>query len=379
MDKTPHPARAFEDGCPDRGRRTITLPPALPSIPDDIDLNTRDYDGFRLTMLEDLASRFPDRRRWTPGDIEVVLVEVLAAALDELSHDLDRLQREAYLETARNPASVRRLLAFIGYDAGARQGASKAELDRDWLFHPQHMEAARVAGPRQIHTNRRMVTRDDHAARLNDHPLILAATATTRWTGSWTAVDIAVVPVQGRKLDTPIASLIDAEAIKNEITAFHARENLARPFFSDETTIRVALRWMVEAERMIGRQAVLHDARDVPIFMALSARIDQTYFESEVRRAIEEVLGTKPGGFFAPGNLALGEDLRLSEIFQVVGSIDGVKSVCVNRFKRLGKQFPDRSDSGAIILDGVEVAVCKNSGDPNGGLWTLNIHGGNPG
>ena len=117
MAETPTSSLAFKDGCPDCGQRSITLPPKLPSIPDDIDLETRDYDGFRLTMLEDLAARFPDRRRWTPGEIEVVIVEVLAAALDELSHDIDRLQREAYLETARTPASVRRLLSFIGYDA----------------------------------------------------------------------------------------------------------------------------------------------------------------------------------------------------------------------------------------------------------------------
>ena len=77
----------------------------------------RDYDGFRLFMLEELAARFPERTRWTPADMEVVLVEQLAALLDQLSDMLDRIAGEGYLETARRPDSVRRLLGLIGYDA----------------------------------------------------------------------------------------------------------------------------------------------------------------------------------------------------------------------------------------------------------------------
>jgi hypothetical protein len=92
----------------------VTLPGPLPGVGDDLDWKARDYDRIRIFMMEELAARFPERTRWTPADIEVVIVEVLAAALDQLSDMTDRVASEAYLETARRPESVRRLLKFIG-------------------------------------------------------------------------------------------------------------------------------------------------------------------------------------------------------------------------------------------------------------------------
>ena len=96
------------------------LPLPLPGVADDFDWRARDYDSFRLFMMQELAYRFPERRRWTPADMEVVIVELLAAALDRASHALDAVQAERYLETARRPQSVRRLLKLIGYDAVER-------------------------------------------------------------------------------------------------------------------------------------------------------------------------------------------------------------------------------------------------------------------
>ena len=58
----------YAGGCPDCGRRHVELPPVLPTIGDDFDWDLRDYDGFRLFMLEALAARFPERHRWTPAD-----------------------------------------------------------------------------------------------------------------------------------------------------------------------------------------------------------------------------------------------------------------------------------------------------------------------
>ena len=65
----------FRGTCPDCGVREVRLPAALPGVGDDFDWLVRDYDGFRLFMLEELAARFPERRRWTPADLEVVLVD----------------------------------------------------------------------------------------------------------------------------------------------------------------------------------------------------------------------------------------------------------------------------------------------------------------
>lgn len=117
MAKTPIPSLHFVDACSDCGYRQVTLPEPLPLLGDDFDWLVRDYDGFRLSMLEEMAARFPERRRWTPADMEVVLIESLSVVLDQLSDMLDRVQSEAFLATARRPESVRRLLNMIGFDS----------------------------------------------------------------------------------------------------------------------------------------------------------------------------------------------------------------------------------------------------------------------
>lgn len=50
----------FDGLCPDCGRRQADLPDALPELGDDFDWDQRDYDGFRLVMLQGLAARFPN-------------------------------------------------------------------------------------------------------------------------------------------------------------------------------------------------------------------------------------------------------------------------------------------------------------------------------
>ena len=130
MADTPVSELVFKGNCPDCGAREVHLPAALPKPGDDFDWRVRDYDGFRMFMLEELAARFPERNRWTPADLEVVLVEVLATVLDQLSDMLDRVANEAFLETARRPETVRNLLSFIGYDA-VLAAKSKDHIDDD--------------------------------------------------------------------------------------------------------------------------------------------------------------------------------------------------------------------------------------------------------
>ena len=42
--------------CPDCGVREVHLPAPLPKVGDDFDWLVRDYDGFRMFMLEELAA-----------------------------------------------------------------------------------------------------------------------------------------------------------------------------------------------------------------------------------------------------------------------------------------------------------------------------------
>lgn len=391
MAANPKTRLSFEGRCPDCAERRIDLPPPLPVVGDDFDWMVRDFDSFRRFMLEELAARFPERTRWTPADTEVVLLEVFAAVLDQLSDMADRVAAEAFLETARRPESVRRLLGLIGYDAataagllddpsGMENGETREEkLERLWRQNPVLMDTARRQGPRAIHTQRRLVTVEDYANRLKEHPLVLRAHAWSEWSGSWTTIRVTVILWND--------SLLDQEGLEypveltKTVDNFHLKQGLWLPIWVPESpTIRTALRPCLDAYRMLGQEVVLQDVVPVGIKMSLSIRVADNYFQSEVQHAVQEVLGTGPGGFFEPGRLGFGEDLFASDIFQVVMSLDGVENVCLNRFKRFGDHYPDQANTGQIVLEELEIAVCNNDPtNPERGFYNLSLHGGRRG
>ena len=355
---------------------------------DDFDWLLRDYDGFRMFMLEELAARFPERRRWTPADMEVVLVEVLATVLDQLSDMADRVAAEAYLETARQVGSVYKLLKLIGYDAAEQAGyqdpdpgdpgpSAEAQLMSDWNEHPEHMEAARVAGPLAIHNQRRMVTVKDYANRLEDHPLVERAYAEEDWDGSWTIVKVTLTCWDGMQLDDPCP-----EKLAVRVADFHKTHGLYFPDIDSwsSPSFRTILRTYLDRYRMIGQEVWLQDANYVGIVMSISITLKQDYFQSEVRRVTEQALGRGPGGFFEPGRLRFGEDVYASDIHQTLMQLDGVENVCLNRFKRFGPQYADQAASGLISMRGKEIATCDNkSGEPQRGYFDLKLIGGRKG
>lgn len=399
MASDPVPELLFDGHCPDCGRRQVDLPDILPAVGDDFDWDQRDYDGFRLFMLQELAARFPERRRWTPADVEVALVEVLAFALDQLSDSLDRAAAETYLETARRPESLRRLLKLVGYDVLALARNLKQppfnvtppdvdpaknikRFDNWWLDHPEKMDQARLDGPRAIHDQHRIVTLDDFETRLEEHPLVLRAHAWERWDGAWSVVHVAVIPWQRLGLDQ---DGVYSDAIWAATEAFHGGHGFAGaplylPERSDQPSVRAVLYPYLEAYRMVGQEVVLEEAIEVGIQMVLSIQVDADYFQSEIRHAVEQSMGTGPGGFFAPGRLRFGEDLWASDIYQDLMALNGVDNVCLNRFKRLGDRFPDQAASGRIVLEGLEVAICDNDpARPERGFFTLMLRGGRKG
>jgi hypothetical protein len=389
----------FDGACPDCGRRLIDLPDILPAVGDDFDWDQRDYDGFRLFMLQELVARFPERRRWTPADVEVALVEILAYGLDQLSDALDRAAAESFLETARRPESLRRLLLLIGYDVAAMAKrlrtppfaelsdlealapltpADAERFDRWWLDRPEQMDQARLAGPRAIHDQHRMVTLEDFERQLEQHPLVLRAHAWERWDGSWSTVHVAVIPWQ--RLDLDADSTVYSDEVWDQTRAFHAERDLALPARNDLPNVRSVLYPYIEAYRMVGQEVVLDEAVEVGITLTLSIQVNGQYFQSEVRHAVERALGTGPGGFFAPGRLRFGEDLWASDLYQLLMGLSGIDNICINRFKRLGDRFQDETASGRIVLEGLEVAICDNdSARPERGYYRLLLHGGRKG
>jgi len=370
-----------KNGCPDCGKRHIDLPDALPVVGDDFNWTVRDYDDFRIMMLEELAARFPERKRWTPGDIEVVIVEALSAVLDQLSDMLDRVASEAYLETARQPETVYRLLSLIGYDAIAqtfnnahdKTSPSKKELEKEltalWLREPAKMEMARRAGPRAIHTQKRMVTLSDLDSLFAKHPLVYRAHAWRDWGGSWPVVRVALSLWDDNPLDNSESYISD-----------YPPERKIDWQRTPNPSIRTILRILRDQYRMVGQEVILEGAVLVGIVMSISISVKKHYFQSEVRQAVDYALGRGPEGFFRPGRLNFGEDLYASDLYEALMKLEGVENVCLNRFKRIGQHYPDQSAKGFIVLQGIEVAVCDNKpAFPERGYYYLRLHGGRRG
>lgn len=394
MAETPIPELKFVKGCNDCAIREVRLPSPLPDVGDDFDWNVRDYDSFRLYMLEELMSRFPERKRWTSADMEVVLIELFSGALDQLSDMLDRVFGEAFLETARRPESVRRLLSVIGYDALAEssidynpnipesvRGAERT-LEQMWQRQPRLMEEARRKGPESIQTQYRMVTEADYAEKLECHPLVHRACSWREWGGSWPVIHVGLVLQENQLLDEFPGETGEWDPtvlaeVKGRIDLFHKKLGLREPLWETDPSVRTILMQFIERYRMAGQEVVVENAEPVGIYISLSVSVGNGYYQSEIRNSVLEALGTGDDGFFRPGRLAFGEDLYLSDIFQSVMGLKGVSTVCVNRFKRLGKAFQDQSGSGRIKLSGLEIAVCNNDpSDPDNGYILLKLNGG---
>jgi len=229
-----------------------------------------------------------------------------------------------------------------------------------------------------------MVTPSDYAERLEDHPLINRALAWTKWSGSWELIKVAVRPIRDLMLDqrlsaaglAPAKSQAQAETIAN----FHEDHALRLPPLASDPTIRTILRPYLDAYRMAGQEVWLQDGVPVGIHISMTIRVASNYFQSEVRMGIRSALGTGLGGFFQSGRLAFGEDLHASDLFETVMALDGVEAVCLNRFKRVGKGYPNQADAGIIPLDGLEYAVCdQDRKDPTRGYLDLKFRGGKQG
>ncbi len=450
----------FKGDCADCGTRSVQLPDPLPPTGDDFNWQARDFDGFRQAMLEELAARFPQRRRWTIADLEVVVVEAFAVVLDQFSDQLDRAHSEAFLETARNPDSVRRLLAMIGYDAVAKapqnagipqpipprseepagrlarlmsflpalrryreawddpaepwqagvvafvNSAASADaaimdavelflventdftnrarhdaLAKYWLLNPVRMNYARAEGPLSIHQQIRMVTLDDYDWQLSSHPLVLRASAGSRWTGSWYTIEATVLMLNHLQLDGLAPAVVLEEramtVVQEQTDALYQEHGIVLPDWTADPSARAIIRPWLDHLRMAGAEVWLSDAEPVGINISISVRVKPNYFQTEVRQAVEAALGSGPGGFFEPGRLRFGADLYGSDIVETVMRLDGVETVCLNRFKRVGKRYANHADDGHISLSGVQVPVIDHQdGRDAAGYLRVTNHGG---
>ena len=365
-------------GCPDCGLRRVRLPDAMPRVGDDFDWHTRDFEGFRIHMLEDLAARFPERNRWTRADLEVVLVEMLAAVLDQLSDMSDRVFAESYLETARNPAQVLELLQMFGYDPSAAPGGT-ASLLESWAETPFLMETARREAARRIAEQQRMVTLADFDVELAKHPLVERASAQLSWTGSYWTVVAAVALYADHELDEPLDRLFRADPdLRQRVELFHSSRRVR--LADSRATPRAMLESYVRAYRMLGQPVELHGVIPVGLDIRVCLRIDSDYFQSELRDAVAAALGRGPGQFFEPGNLQFGQAIYVSDIVQSLMALEGVEDVVVKHLSRIQVRDEREAERGVLKLHGLEIARCDNDPrHPEFGQLRIEVHGGRNG
>lgn len=371
----------------DGGERRVSLPPPLPTIVDDFDWIARDYDSFRLMMMEELAYRHPDRRRWTPADVEAVIVELVASALDRLSHATDAIHAERYLETARRPQSVRRLLQMIGYDpfsdpypgeprlAGnetEKQRQEKVEaLEQFWRAHPAAMNYHREQGPARIREQMRMVTLADHVRIFEEHPLVERARARVIESDPWTTILVTVLLPDSAGLDDAIDLASPANAgLATAVERYSSKYRLPA-IVSGTTTFRTVLEGLAARYRMLGTELVIEQARTVPIRFAVRVEAGKEYFRSELLAAIREALSVGEHGLFRPGRLDFGDPVYASDIIEAVAAVEGVVSTEVTEL-RLDGEFPDRSRLGFVTLAADEIAVSNGAA----GGFSVEIVGG---
>lgn len=80
-----------------------------------IDFSSRDYEGFKHSMLEELKRKMPEYSDYSESDMGIVLIELLSYGLDTLSFYNDIVANERYLPTARERESVIMLTRQLGY------------------------------------------------------------------------------------------------------------------------------------------------------------------------------------------------------------------------------------------------------------------------
>ncbi|MEE8058704.1 MAG: hypothetical protein V3T17_12875 [Pseudomonadales bacterium] len=366
MAQTPQPTLSFDATQDPCGQRRLVLPQALPPVGNDFDWQLRDYNSFRDFMLEELAARFPERQRWTSADMEMVIVELLATELDKLSDMLDRIDADAYLETARRPDSLRRLLFSVGYDVvkqtqreglieeQATEEEDNATLTRFWYENPSFMERARIEGPWQTQEQERIVTVADYEEFLLRHPLIVQSQVNSRFEGSWYIIS-ATTQLQNQLC---LDETADYSGLLGEnIEDLHKQIGLPFVELDEQPTPRSVLNVYIDYYRMAGQEVLLEDVHYVPIILEINIQVAPNYFASQVKTDAEDVLSTQSGKLFEAGKLGIGESLFVGDVFAQLQQVNGVESVTIDQFKRLGRDLSIETSSEKIVANDVEVII----------------------
>ncbi|MBW4441959.1 MAG: putative baseplate assembly protein [Plectolyngbya sp. WJT66-NPBG17] len=214
---------------------------------------------------------------------------------------------------------------------------------------PESIEQVRLYAPQAFRVPQRAVTEKDYEEVAQRHPEVQRVKATRRWTGSWYTIFLTVDRKGGRLLD-------------------HA--------------FRVNLRSFLEQFRMAGHDIEIEEPRFVPLDIAMKVQVETGYFRTAVKQALLEVfsnrvLSNQQLGFFAPDRLTFGQSVYLSQVIQAAVQVEGVRSVEIIRFQRLGRRSQGELKTGEITFAPLEIAQLDNNlSNPERGRIEFELEGG---
>jgi len=107
---------SFKAGCPSPfDCKPVTACPPEPIDEPLIDYMAKDYASFRQALIDYIPTLIPTWKERHEADIGMMLLELLAYIGDDLSYYQDAVANEAFLGTARQRISVRRMVRLVDY------------------------------------------------------------------------------------------------------------------------------------------------------------------------------------------------------------------------------------------------------------------------
>jgi hypothetical protein len=215
---------------------------------------------------------------------------------------------------------------------------------------PETADQIRRRAPQAFMTQDRAVTMPDYVRVTEMNTQIENAVATLRWTGSWYTVFVTVEPKGAGNL-TP--------------------------------TLRRELKKNINRYRLAGQDIELEPPQYVSLQIALTICVDPAYFQSDVEKALSDVLGSRilsdgTKGLFHPDNFTFGQTVYLSPIHAAARKVAGVRSIVATVFQPLGTPpTPTYLTNGEIPLGPFQIARLDNDRSlPDHGQLTLVVEGG---
>jgi hypothetical protein len=214
---------------------------------------------------------------------------------------------------------------------------------------PETADQIRRRAQQAFMTQERAITMPDYESIAERNTQVENAVATPRWTGSWYTVFITAEPKGAGNL-TP--------------------------------ALRKELRREVNRYRLAGQDIELESPQYVSLQIALTICVDPGYFQSDVERALRDVLGSQilsdgTKGQFYPDNFTFGQTVYLSPIYAAARKVAGVRSLLATVFQP--QAAPPTSiylAKGEIPLGPFQIARLDNDPSlPDHGQLTLTMQG----